>query len=498
MGLLYVRTGNTGTDPDFLIDDLGFTVPTGASWSLLAASSPEDAEGNSGLFTAREIRDSADLFDNIRNGNLEWSQNGSTVELADDYIADFMITQDLTDDYLNLADGRLTLPQGTDTPASGVEGEIFWETDENNIYFYDGDEWVSISNITISGLDHGDLVGLDDDDHPHYLNETRHDALPADNPHSVTFTQSVAADGGTDITVGEAETLTDGSNADALHVHDHGNLEGLDDDDHTRYLDLGGDENRNVLSGVIDANTGDILLPTTTNINGEPVIGEGQVYWQTDTDILWIYDGTQWVTISATLSGVLDHGTLIGLEDDDHPHYTEWNNTETISGLWTFSTADDDPAFIIDPDVNIPTTNVADGAVSIVDGILYTYDGTRSKWLSVDRIHLHASKSGNAKNIYLRVQDSIATSQTGYRAMRDATITAISAQTDNTETWTLEIRKNGAVSVITSLSIVAAQGGQDTTINVNLDQGDEIQFYANVSGTAIKAPIAAIELAWRK
>lgn len=39
------------------------------------------------------------------------------------------------------------------------------------------------------------------------------------NPHAVTFTEAVAADGGTDISAAEAETLTDGSNADALHGH---------------------------------------------------------------------------------------------------------------------------------------------------------------------------------------------------------------------------------------------------------------------------------------
>lgn len=39
------------------------------------------------------------------------------------------------------------------------------------------------------------------------------------NPHSVTLTQSVAADPGTDVTAAELETLTDGSNADALHTH---------------------------------------------------------------------------------------------------------------------------------------------------------------------------------------------------------------------------------------------------------------------------------------
>ena len=39
------------------------------------------------------------------------------------------------------------------------------------------------------------------------------------NPHLVTFTQSVDADSLTDITAAEAEQLTDGSNADSLHIH---------------------------------------------------------------------------------------------------------------------------------------------------------------------------------------------------------------------------------------------------------------------------------------
>lgn len=37
--------------------------------------------------------------------------------------------------------------------------------------------------------DHGALSGLNDDDHLQYLNETRHDALPSDNPHGVTAAQ---------------------------------------------------------------------------------------------------------------------------------------------------------------------------------------------------------------------------------------------------------------------------------------------------------------------
>ncbi len=130
-------------------------------------------------------------------------------------------------------------------------------------------------NTTIGSLDHGALLGLSDDDHTQYLTETRHDALPADNPHSLTFTQAVTADGGTDILASEAETLTDGSNADALHVHaaidgaDHGALLGLGDDDHSAYV-------RNVTGTFIDG-----TIPRLDGTGGRDlqgaVVGDGWV-----------------------------------------------------------------------------------------------------------------------------------------------------------------------------------------------------------------------------
>jgi len=101
---------------------------------------------------------------------------------------------------------------------------------------------VRVATVFVTPTDHGVLGGLLDDDHTQYLTEARHDALAADNPHSVDFSQAVAADAGTDITAAEAETLTDGSNADPLHAHapidgaDHGSLAGLADDDHAQYL----------------------------------------------------------------------------------------------------------------------------------------------------------------------------------------------------------------------------------------------------------------------
>ena len=161
--------------------------------------------------------------------------------------------------------------------------------------------------------DHGNLGGLSDDDHLQYLTEARHDALPYDNPHNVTFTQAVSADGGTDITAAEAETLTDGSSADLLHTHtstsvslSHSDLSGIGSSDHhVRYSD----------SEAISAVT--------------PYI-------------------------------VTDHGALTGLGDDDHTQYLLANGSRSLTAPW-------DAAYAIStPEINYAGTLSLDGSTGIV------------------------------------------------------------------------------------------------------------------------------------
>ena len=48
---------------------------------------------------------------------------------------------------------------------------------------------------------------------------TTHRGITSGNPHSVTLTEAVTADSGTDVSASELETLTDGSDAAALHNH---------------------------------------------------------------------------------------------------------------------------------------------------------------------------------------------------------------------------------------------------------------------------------------
>lgn len=77
----------------------------------------------------------------------------------------------------------------TDNPIL-ADGEPGWETDTNQIKIGDGVSVWSALPYEFGGVtDHGGLTGLGDDDHPQYLNEVRHDALPFDNPHGVNKSQ---------------------------------------------------------------------------------------------------------------------------------------------------------------------------------------------------------------------------------------------------------------------------------------------------------------------
>jgi hypothetical protein len=518
-GLLYVRTSSAGTGPDVAIDDLGYTVVTGAGWTLLSSASPAAALGNSGQFTARDLRDSRDLYDAITGGNLEWSKDGSVVELAADYVADYHLMQDFSDDTLDLTDGGFVFPNGNTTPASGIEGQAFWDADDDSLYLWDGTQWIVVATSSGVNNDHGVLTGLLDDDHPQYLllsgNATRNEVtgsidmstgvgnafvLPQANDVPSTFVTAqegqLAWDSDEDILWAYDGTQWFQIAPASGIITDHGTLTGLLDDDHTQYSLLTGNLTRNTFTGGASfSSTSGLILPTGTSTSTQATV-EGNIFFDSDDNMLWLYDGTQWISVPTMLSGVLDHGTLIGLADDDHPQYGHLQQNETVSGLWTFDPVSTDPNIVLDPRPTVPSTNVVDGAVATVSGIVYSYDGTRSKWLSIDRKLIEMSKDGFAKDVYLRT-GNVASSQTGYRALRSGTITGIFAQTDTAYTWTIEVRRNGVLAPIASLAITAATGSQQVTTNVDFNQGDELQLFANTSGSNITAPVAGIEIAWK-
>lgn len=129
-------------------------------------------------------------------------------------------------------------------------------------------------------------------------------------------------------------------------------------------------------------------------------------------------------------------------------------------------------------------------------GYSFEYDSVRSKWLSTAEKDMGAARSqGSTTNQYLRVFDSMAMSTTGWRAPLDITIVGLIAQTEGVETWILELRKNKAVAVLDSLSISAAVGAQDLTIDIDIDQGETIELFCN--GTSIAYPIGRVLYKYR-
>ena len=84
----------------------------------------------------------------------------------------------------------------------------------------------------------------------------------------------------------------------------------------------------------------------------------------------------------------------------------------------------------------------------------------------------------------------------GWRMIRDGTITAITVQSNADQTYTVEIRKNDSVNMETSLTVTNNQGNQNTAINIDFDEGDFLQCY--LDGNSIDYPQVLIEIAWRQ
>ena len=111
------------------------------------------------------------------------------------------------------------------------------------------------------------------------------------NPHSVTFTQAVAADAGTDITVIEAENLTDGSNADLLHIHDAESI---------TFTSNSGLTSINVEDALDELHVDilDFKMPKGTVFPLTP--DEADLFYRTDLNMAFQYDASRSMWISMT------------------------------------------------------------------------------------------------------------------------------------------------------------------------------------------------------
>jgi hypothetical protein len=136
-------------------------------------------------------------------------------------------------------------------------------------------------------------------------------------------------------------------------------------------------------------------------------------------------------------------------------------------------------------------------AITYDGGVPYTLDPSRNKLLSLARPMFTAGYQGfGVTSRYLQVPGDVATmGQQGILLPRAATITAIAAKSRTTGGWLFEVRRNG-VNMTVASQAVSMGAGSNPNLNIDLDAGDWLQFFAN--GTNIGFPVASIELAWRK
>lgn len=143
-----------------------------------------------------------------------------------------------------------------------------------------------------------------------------------------------------------------------------------------------------------------------------------------------------------------------------------------------------------------PTSGLAAGQLSFINGALYNYDGGKSKWLSVDEQHYDWA-SNVASGKYLKIGDAMGTG-VGYKIPVNATITKITARaTGGNLTKEIQIRKNGSPTSLKTFSLVA---GEYTSVDDNIDisSGDFIQSYVSGTGASVKDIVISVYLRWRK
>lgn len=216
---------------------------------------------------------------------------------------------------------------GTWVSTAPNEGMTTFVETLDKFYLYYNGSWAPMGE----GIDHGDLTGLGDDDHPQYI--------LVDGSRGFTGTVSgidptqdyhLATKGYVD---GEISTLS------SSIITDHGGLSGLGDDDHTQYI-------------LVDGSRG-----FTGTVSG---VDPTQSYHLTTK----FYVDGEIDTLSGTLSSqiITDHGGLSGLADDDHPQYILVDGsrgfTSTVSGVTPVQ------------DYDLATKGYVDGEITTLSGYL--------------------------------------------------------------------------------------------------------------------------------
>lgn len=325
-------------------------------------------------------------------------------------------------------------------------------TNDEGFYQYDGSEWVWLSHNT-GATSHNELSNLNTGDYQH-LTSAQLDEL------TTQIETNLHKHDDRYYTENEIDSFLSDK---ADENHDHNDLyytktqvdNLIDSIDYARVSS--NDSNTNVTGSELEA------LTNGSNANGLHNHGNGDGDEDEDED----EDG------GGSGSGGLDEAY------DNHSQWSHGGGREidVDYGPVTLNASNGFAPLRLQEINYVPNQWLNTGHICVYDSELFIYDATRSCWNSVSGYSISGSKSGDAKNSYLRMGDGVNFNDVqGWVAPWNGVVVSLMGANKVPTQTSLQLRKNGN---ITSAQIWFNNSNKcwSNDIDEKFNQGDILSFY---------------------
>lgn len=135
------------------------------------------------------------------------------------------------------------------------------------------------------------------------------------------------------------------------------------------------------------------------------------------------------------------------------------------------------------------------------EGVNLFIDPTRdNKELSISRDNILFGI--NHKNIigkrWMKLASGVVSISSGYKVPRNATITAMTIQTQNiVDEARFNIRTNNQIENLHTANLTISKDLIEDSLNIDINKGDYIQLFLSVLVGQVDYPVVNVEIAWR-
>ncbi|WP_299683083.1 hypothetical protein [uncultured Dokdonia sp.] len=147
-----------------------------------------------------------------------------------------------------------------------------------------------------------------------------------------------------------------------------------------------------------------------------------------------------------------------------------------------------------------PTTSLANGQLAVIGNMLYMYDGSRSKWLSIESTAIQYARDGSSDDNQLLYGGDLTSGVSGSLMPLDGTIVAIAAMGSAGDDTDINIRARDATNTnsINETITLSSLRYIDNAVNLDFNAGDFITARARDASTTTTNLSLVIWVKWRQ